>query len=87
MGITVNITFSTPLSEEDDDILAGTAYWLMATANRNGPQEQPTEGEASEDDEPSPCGRLDEEGGMCVREAGHSGRHEFRPFAYAGALN
>ena len=35
MGITVNTTCSTPLSEADDDILAGTAYWLLATANRD----------------------------------------------------
>jgi hypothetical protein len=53
MGITVNITFSTPLSEEDDSILAGTAIWLMAVANRNGQQEQ--EQDEEELGEPMPA--------------------------------
>ena len=54
MGITLNITVSTPLSEEDDNILAGTAIWLMAVANRNGQQEQ--EQDEEELGEPMPCG-------------------------------
>ena len=73
MGITVNITFSTPLSEEDDDILAGTAYWLMATANRNGRAEQVP---------PTGCGVQDPARPTfyCVGASDHEGRHTYRDF-------
>ena len=72
MGITVNITFSTPLSEEDDSILAGTAYWLHATAIRNGQQEVPSTG----------CGKQDPTRPTfyCVGADGHRGRHTYRDF-------
>ena len=35
MGITLDISVCTPLSEEDDRILAGLAMFTMALANRN----------------------------------------------------
>ena len=64
MGITV----STPLPEEDDNILAGTAYWLMATANRNGQQGLVP---------PTGCGKQDPARPTfyCVGADGHRGRH------------
>lgn len=73
MGITVNITFSTPLSEEDDNILAGTAYWLMATAYRHGqPEKVP----------PTGCGKQDPTRPTfyCVGAPDHKGRHTYRDF-------
>ena len=87
MGITLNITVSTPLSEEDDNILAGTAILLMATANRNGQQEQ----EQSEEElgEPMPCGfqsRTDP-ALYCISEVGHPGRHKLRPLGFEDPLN
>ena len=72
MGITVNITFSTPLSAQDDHILAGTAYWLMATANRNGQSEVPPTGCGKQDPTRPDC--------YCVGEPDHKGRHTYRDF-------
>jgi hypothetical protein len=87
MGITLNLTVSTPLSEEDDQILAGAGYWLMAIANRNGQVAPPEDGVSSEDDEAAPCLRSNDSGELCVREAGHSGRHRYRPAGSEVRLN
>jgi hypothetical protein len=89
MGITLNLSVSTPLSEEEDQLLAGTAYWLMALANRNGQPAQPP-GAGPLDDEPDPCGAVDgsrEPASSCVREHGHSGRHKYRPLGFGGLVN
>ena len=85
MGITLNITVSTPLTEEDDNILAGTAILLMATANRNGQQEQ----EQEELGEPMPCGFRSKTDPTlsCISKVGHPGRHKLRPPGFEGPLN
>jgi hypothetical protein len=87
MGITLNITVSTPLSEEDDNILAGTAYWLMATANRNAVQPPSDGSDPFEDDEERSCGKLNAETDVCIRDHGHSGRRRHRPLTFEGPLN
>jgi hypothetical protein len=90
MGITLNLMVSTPLSEEEDQLLAGTAYWLMALANRNGQPAQPPGTDLPDDDEPRPCGAMEgtgEPAAFCVRDHGHSGRHKYRPLSFEGPLN
>jgi hypothetical protein len=90
MGIRIDISAETPLSDDDRDILAGLSEMMLAIANRQSLADQPeTPDEAEQelsDERPTPCGRLDEDGGICVREAGHSGRHKYRPIAlsYSG---
>jgi len=90
MGITLKLTVSTPVSEEDDQLLAGTAYWLMALANRNGQPAQPSGGDPLDDELEGPCGAMDGTGEpptFCVRDIGHSGRHKYRPLSFDGPLN
>ena len=70
MGITLDISLSTPLSEEDDRILAGLAMVVMGIANRN--QTEPATG----------CGQQDPSRQMfyCVGEPEHRGRHTYHDF-------
>ena len=85
MGIKLDISVETPLSDDDRDILAGISVMVLAIANRpdlaDQPHMQDEDGADPFDDGPAECGRFDEDGGVCVREAGHSGRHKYRPLA------
>ena len=90
MGIKLDISMETPLSDDDRDILAGLSVMVLAIANRQNLVDQ-AEASAAEEaigDDPTPerpCGSQGDAGEICVREPGHSGRHEFRPIN--GRLN
>ena len=80
MGIKLDISVETPLSDDDRDILAGISVMVLAIANRQDLVDQPQDDE-TEDMEPAPCGSpsRDEPARYCIREVGHSGRHQYRP--------
>jgi hypothetical protein len=83
MGIKLDISMETPLSDDDRDILAGISVMILAIANRQNLADQAQQAEdledATEGMEPPVCADLDDDGQYCVREAGHSGRHKHRP--------
>ena len=86
MGIKLDISMETPLSDDDRDILAGISVMVLAIANRQNlvDQAQDLEDE-TEGMEPLTCGSLaPDASGSCVREPGHSGRHKYRPLAWQG---
>ena len=78
MGIRIDISAETPLSDDDRDILAGLSVMMLAIANRQNPADQP---HMQEEGEPLPCGAqlADDPTRFCIREPGHSGRHTYRP--------
>ena len=80
MGIKIDISAETPLSDDDRDILAGLSVMMLAIANRQNLADQP-QMQDEEEGEPLPCGAQLEEDPTryCVREVGHSGRHKYRP--------
>ena len=80
MGIKLGIEISSPLTDDDKELLAGVAAMTFAIANQ-GVLEQPIE------DEPGPCGSLNDEDEMCLSEVGHRGRHKYRPISFTGSLN
>ena len=51
---------------------------LLAIANRQNLADQPHM-QMDDEEEPLPCSDRRDDGQVCVREAGHSGRHEYRP--------
>ena len=79
MGIKLDISVETPLSEDDRDILAGISVMVLAIANRQNlmDQQPPAEEPAPE---PLPCGSQskDDPTLFCEGEVGHSGRHKYR---------
>ena len=81
MGIRLSIEITTPIDDDDKQMMAGVAAMTFAIANSEQMQAQ-DEAEQEESGEPEPCGSVSQEvGGICVREAGHSGRHKHRPAA------
>ena len=80
MGIRLDISAETPLSDDDRDILAGISVMVLAIANRQDLVEPALDDEL-EGMEPAPCGSpsRDEPARYCIREVGHSGRHQYRP--------
>jgi hypothetical protein len=81
MGIKLDVSVETPLTDDDRDILAGISAMMLAIANRQNLADQPhmqDEGEL-EGMEPAPCGSpsRDEPTRYCIREVGHSGRHKY----------
>jgi hypothetical protein len=83
MGIKLDVSVETPLSDDDRDILAGISVMVLAIANRQNLADQPHMQDDDELDgmEPAPCGSpsRDEPVRYCIREPGHSGRHKYRP--------
>jgi hypothetical protein len=83
MGIKLDVSVATPLSDDDRDILAGISVMVLAIANRQNLAEQAQQAldleDVTEGMEPPVCADLRDDGHYCVREAGHSGRHEYRP--------
>ena len=79
MGIRIDISAETPLSDDDRDILAGLSVMMLAIANRQNLADQPHMQEEEQGD-PLPCGAqlADDPTRVCVREPGHSGRHKYR---------
>ena len=79
MGIKLDISVETPLSDDDRDILAGISVMILAIANRQNLADQEPQDE-SEGMETPVCGSLaPDASGSCVRAPGHSGRHKYRP--------
>ena len=79
MGIKLDISVETPLSDDDRDILAGISVMVLAIANRQNLAEQPHM-QDEEEGEPLPCGAADprDTRRFCQREEGHTGRHTYR---------
>ena len=69
MGIKLDISVETPLSDDDRDILSGIAITLLAIANRQNLADQ--------DVPPRPCGEQhpDRPDRYCVAPVGHDGDH------------
>ena len=81
MGIKLDVSVETPLSDDDRDILAGLSVMMLAIANRQNLADQPLRDEDElEGMQPAPCGSpsKDEPTRFCIREPGHSGRHKYR---------
>jgi hypothetical protein len=70
MGIKIDISAETLLSDDDRDILAGLSVMILAIANRQNLAEQ-------EIDLPRPCREQhqDKPDLYCVAAVGHSGDH------------
>ena len=69
MGIKLDISAETPLSDDDRDILAGISVMVLAIANRQNLADQ--------DVPPRPCSEQhpDRLGLYCVAPVGHDGDH------------
>ena len=69
MGIRLDISVETPLSDDDRDILAGISMMVLAIANRQNLADQ--------DVPPRPCGEQhpDKPDLYCVAAVGHVGEH------------
>ena len=68
MGIKLDISRETPLSDDDRDILAGLSVMVLAIANRQNLADQ--------DVPPRPCN--DQQGqAFCMKPEGHDGDHRF----------
>ena len=81
MGIKLDVSVETPLSDDDRDILAGISVMVLAIANRQNLADQALQDEDElEGVEPAPCGSpsKDDPVRYCIREPGHSGRHRYR---------
>ena len=87
MGIKLDISVETPLSDDDRDILAGISVMVLAIANRQNLVDQAEASAAASDvpiggdltPEDRPCGSQNDAGEFCIREVGHSGWHRYRP--------
>lgn len=84
MGVKLNVELTTPMDDDDRDIMAGLSAMLFAIANRQNLAEQPhMQPQPEEEGEPLPCGAQspDDPTHFCVSEVGHSGRHKYRAIA------
>ena len=84
MGIKLDVSVETPLSDDDRDILAGISVMVLAIANRQNLADQPhMQDLEDEEGEPLPCGaqNRDDPKLFCVNEVGHGGRHKYRRIA------
>ena len=81
MGIKLDISVETPLSDDDQDILAGISVMVLAIANRQNLVDQAEQLAQDEEEQPY-CGTVaPDASGSCIREVGHSGRHKYRSLA------
>jgi hypothetical protein len=89
MGIKLDISVETPLSDDDRDILAGISVMVLAIANRQNLADQPHMQDEDELGEPMPCGSQSKTDPTlyCVKEVAHVGRHKYRPISFDGPLN
>ena len=81
MGIRIDISAETPLSDDDRDILAGISVMVLAIANRQNLADQTLQDDdETEGMESAPCGfqNPDDPDRYCISEVGHSGRHQYR---------
>ena len=74
MGIKLDVSVETPLSDDDRDILAGISVMVLAIANRQNLADQPHMQE-EEEGEPLPCGAQSpsDPARFCVRVVAHHG--------------
>ena len=73
MGIKLDISVGTPLSDDDRDILAGLSVMILAIANRQNLVDQAEASAQEEEDELAQriCGTVaPDASGSCVRERG-----------------
>jgi hypothetical protein len=89
MSIRLSIEITSPLGDDDRDLLSGIAVMTLAIANHEMAKNRFPE-TFGEDDEaevakptPTPCAFLDarDPTRICIAEAGHRGRHRFRTMA------
>jgi hypothetical protein len=87
MTVTLKIEITSPLTDEDQDLMAGLALMTVAIANRQQFNAQ-ADAEAEAEAEPQICGTLEyvsepsgdeATGRVCISTEGHGGRHKFRP--------
>lgn len=84
MGIELSIRVTSPLAEEDRELLSGIAVMTLAIANHEMAKERFPETFAEEPEgQPQPCAWVDPQDSdrICIGEAGHRGRHRFRRIA------
>jgi hypothetical protein len=72
VGIRLNLEIEGPITDDDKALLPAATMMLMAITNQ-------ALGIEADDDDERPCGSLGDDGFVCVSEAGHVGRHEYRP--------
>ena len=78
MGIRLDISMETPLSEDDRDLLAGISVMVLAIANRQNLVDQAEQ--LAQEEEQLCCGSVaPDASGSCIKEVRHSGDHEYRP--------
>lgn len=84
MPIELHVNITSPLTADDHELLSGVAVMVLAIANHElakakFPEAFGDDEPAKEPFAPQPCGMEDHAGSTCVNEAGHRGRHRFRP--------
>jgi len=93
MSIKLSIEITSPLAEDDRELLSGIAVMTLAIANHEMAKSAFPK-VFGEDDEPgattvvaAPCGFLDPSDGarICIGDAGHRGRHRFRTISAGDA--
>ena len=84
MGIRLSIEITSPLGDDDRDLLSGIAVMTLAIANHEMAKSRFPETFGDDDEAatptPSPCAFLDARDAtrICIAEAGHRGRHRYR---------
>ncbi len=88
MSVELSVRISTPLDEEDNELLAGLALMTMAIANSTAAKTLAGEGEAPSGLDDA-CGQQDpkRETHFCTGESGHRGRHTYRDFGAQTEVN
>lgn len=93
MSIRLSIEITSPLGDDDRDLLSGIAVMTLAIANhemaKNAFPDAFGGDDAAEATRPTPvpCAFLDARDAtrICIAEAGHRGRHRFRTMAAGDA--
>jgi hypothetical protein len=88
MSIKLSIEITSPLGDDDRDLLSGIAVMTLAIANHEMAKNAFPDAFGGDDaaeatPTPGPCAFLDPRGGtrICIAEAGHRGRHRYRTLA------
>jgi hypothetical protein len=93
MSVKLSIEITSPLGDDDRDLLSGIAIMTLAIANHEMAKSRFPETFRDDDEAeatsptPGPCAFLDPAGGtrICIADAGHRGRHRFRVIAAGDA--
>jgi hypothetical protein len=89
MSIRLSIEITSPLGDDDRDLLSGIAVMTLAIANHEMAKNAFPEAFGDDDEAgatkptPVPCAFLDARDAtrICIAEAGHRGRHRYRTIA------